>query len=281
MIGALGLVAAIALLLFGVVYVQGVRRPVGTPDYVALGSSYASGPGLPPRAAGSPFLCGRSDANYAHLLARKRGLALVDATCAGATTEHVLHGGQYFQSAQLDAVTAQTRLATITIGGNDIFYLGNLTALSCGPNPSTLESITGLCRQTGEPAVAQGFARLARNLRTISSEVHRKAPRARLVFVTYFTVLPDSGSCARVPLSGTDAARMRAVATRLAAMTRQAAAASGAEVVDIAALSRGHDICAADPWLNGRHPPALLMAPLHPNAEGMQAVADAIDRALG
>lgn len=44
--------------------------------YVALGSSFAAGPGLRPRAPGSPRLSGRSAVNYAHLTAARLGRVL-------------------------------------------------------------------------------------------------------------------------------------------------------------------------------------------------------------
>lgn len=276
-----GGVLLLALIGLGIVYGQGVRHAAGVPEYVALGSSYASGPGLTPRSPGSPFLCARSDGNYAHILARRRGLALVDATCAGATTAHVLRGGQYFQRPQLDAVTSQTRLVTITIGGNDVAYLGNLVAMSCGPAPSSVASLLGMCTPVPDFAVRPAFVRLATNLRAIAAEVRRRAPRARLVFVDYLSVLPPAGTCPRLGLAAADADRMRVVAAQLAETTRDAARATGADLVDMAGASRGHDVCAAVPWLNGRHPPSLFIAPLHPNADGMRAVADAIDRMLG
>lgn len=273
--------AILALAALAVVYIQGKRRPTGAPDYVALGSSFASGPGLKPRSPGSPLLCARSDANYAHLLARKRGLALVDVSCAGATTEHVLRGGQYFQRAQLDAVTPQTRLVTATIGGNDVAYLGNLAALSCGPAPSLVARLAGMCTPVPDQTVRSAFVRLAVSLREIAAEVHRRSPQARLVFVDYLTVLPPSGTCPQLDLSAADADHLRIVAAKLVATTRDAARSTGADLVDMAALSQGHDVCATDPWLNGRHPPSLFTAPLHPNGGGMAAVADAIDRLLG
>ena len=58
--------------------------------YVALGSSMAAGPGIAPRAPGSPRLALRSARNYPHLLAADLGLDLVDVTYSGATTAHVL-----------------------------------------------------------------------------------------------------------------------------------------------------------------------------------------------
>lgn len=83
-----------------------------SPNYVALGSSFAAGLGLGERAPGSPFMCQRSINGYPQQLARATGLPVVDMTCAGSTAEHVLHGGQYFQGAQLDAVKSSTQLVT-------------------------------------------------------------------------------------------------------------------------------------------------------------------------
>jgi lysophospholipase L1-like esterase len=281
MLGLVGGIVLLAVLALAFVYVQGVRRPAGMPEYVALGSSFASGPGLEPRAPGSPLLCARSDGNYPHILARRRRLALVDVTCAGATTEHVLRGGQYFQRAQLDAVTPRTRLVTVTIGGNDVAYLGNLAALGCGPAPARLARLAGFCTPVPDQAVRSAFVRLAGSLREIAAEVHRRSPQARLIFVDYLSVLPASGTCPRLALGAADADRLRLVAAKLVATTRDAARSTGADLVDMAASSRGHDVCAAIPWLNGRHPASLWTAPLHPNAGGMTAVAEAIDRLLG
>jgi hypothetical protein len=41
--------------------------PAGS-GYVAMGSSFAAGPGISPRAAASPRRAGRSSGNYAHLV---------------------------------------------------------------------------------------------------------------------------------------------------------------------------------------------------------------------
>ena len=49
--------------------------PAGS-RYVAVGSSFAAGPGLTPRAPASPRRAGRSSGNYAHLVARALGLDL-------------------------------------------------------------------------------------------------------------------------------------------------------------------------------------------------------------
>ena len=96
--------------------------PAGS-RYVATGSSFAAGPGISPRAAASPRRAGRSSGNYAHLVARALGLDLHDVTYSGATTGDILRPSAAGQPAQLDAVTPDTRLVTITAGGNDVGFL--------------------------------------------------------------------------------------------------------------------------------------------------------------
>ncbi len=57
-------------------------------------------------------------------------ISLGDRTCSGATTTQVLHGGQYFQGPQIDALSNDTQIVTLTTGGKDIFYIGDLTFLA-------------------------------------------------------------------------------------------------------------------------------------------------------
>jgi lysophospholipase L1-like esterase len=88
--------------------------------YVAMGSSFAAGPGLPSRVPGSPRRAGRSTGNYAHLVARALSLDLHDVTFSGATTGDILGPSAAGQPAQVDALTPDTALVTITAGGNDV-----------------------------------------------------------------------------------------------------------------------------------------------------------------
>ena len=87
--------------------------------YVALGSSMAAGPGIRPRAPRAPFGSGRSARNYAHLVAERLNLDLVDVTFSGATTVHVLAERQRASQPQIEALDGSEELVTITIGGND------------------------------------------------------------------------------------------------------------------------------------------------------------------
>jgi hypothetical protein len=63
--------------------------PAGS-RYVAMGGSFAAGPGLPSRVPGSPRRAGRPTGNYAHLVASELGLDLHDVTFSGATTSDLL-----------------------------------------------------------------------------------------------------------------------------------------------------------------------------------------------
>ncbi len=83
-----------------------------------------------PAAENPTTRCGRSAQNYAHQIARRHNLQLVDVSCGGSTTAHLL--GPWNELApELDAVTADTMLVTMTTGGNDLGYLGSLGANSC------------------------------------------------------------------------------------------------------------------------------------------------------
>ena len=99
--------------------------------YVSLGSSIASGYGI----ANQSTFCGRSDRDYAHLVATKLGLALTDVSCGAAVIPNVLDRPQSTAPPQIDAVTPDTKLITISVGGNDINLNG--TAVRCG-DPTTV-----------------------------------------------------------------------------------------------------------------------------------------------
>lgn len=96
--------------------------------YVALGSSMAAGPGIGPRAPGSPRAAGRSARNYPHLVADALGLDLTDVTFSGATTAHVLRETQHGAPPQIRALDGTESLVTVTIGGNDAGYVPMLFA---------------------------------------------------------------------------------------------------------------------------------------------------------
>jgi hypothetical protein len=67
------------------------------------------------------------------------------------------------------------------------------------------------------------------------------------------------------------------VGRRLAAATAEAARRSGADLVQASATSRDHHAGSAEPWFTGWECGDVRaggLAPYHPNAAGMRAVAD-------
>jgi lysophospholipase L1-like esterase len=248
--------------------------------YVAMGSSFAAGPGIPDYYEATPAPCYRSTQNYAHQLASRLKLSLTDVSCSGATTAH-LTGPRGAIPAQLDALTPDTRLVTVTIGGNDLGYIGGLTTASC----AGLMKETGIaadCAPMIVPPAEQTYADLAARMDTVAKEIRRRAPQAQLVFVDYLAVLPESGTCPATPLDAFQADGARYTARRLAEITRTVAGQNGASIITASELSKGHDACSADPWMNGYPRPEAPVngALYHPNAKGMTAVADALEALL-
>jgi len=259
--------------------------PAGS-RYVAMGSSFAAGPGIPARAPGSPRRAGRSAGNYAHLVARALGLDLHDVTYSGATTSDILRPSAKGQAAQLDAVTAVTRLVTVTAGGNDVGYVPRLTLASLPWPLRALPRVRAQVAGFGDPAATdERFAGLGPSLEAIARGVRERAPDCRVLFVDYLTILPPAGAGAGTPPPAGVADWGRAVAARLAATSRAAAGAAGAEYVAASAASAGHHAWSATPWTRRFHLSLRGGAPYHPNAAGMAAVADlvvaALARALG
>ena len=248
--------------------------------YVAMGSSFAAGPGIPDYYEAQPAPCYRSTQNYAHQLAQRLSLSLTDVSCSGATTAH-LTGPRGNIPPQLDALTPDTKLVTITIGGNDLGYIGGLSAASC----AGLQKETGVDGNCSPPAALPAeltFNNLAMRMDAIAKEVRRRAPEAQLVFVDYLAVLPEAGACAATPLDEFAADGARYTARRLAEITRTVAGENGASTITASEFSKGHDACSAEPWMHGYPRPGAPVsgAMYHPNAAGMTAVADALERLL-
>ncbi|OBG67632.1 SGNH/GDSL hydrolase family protein [Mycobacterium sp. E3339] len=245
--------------------------------YVALGSSMAAGPGIRPRAAGAPFGSGRSARNYPHLVARRCGLELVDVTFSGATTAHVLAERQRGAPPQITALDGSEGLVTITIGGNDVGYIPLLVGASL-PRPVKWLPLLGarITELLDSDARNRALDAVFESLCAVGHAVRERAPRARVVFVDYLTVLPPAGAPA-APLSPEDADLGRHVAATLERLTADAATETGCEVVRAGAASRDHHAWSADPWTTRPGVPLPgRAAPLHPNAAGMRAAADLV-----
>lgn len=273
-----GTVMTLLAIGIALVLVQGRRAPEGDPVYVAMGSSFAAGIGLGPRVPGSPILCMRTINSYPRQLARLLDMPIVDVTSSGATTRHVLHGGQYFQRAQIDALGPDTRLVTLTCGGNDIGYVGDLSFLAARQTKTLLGWLLRRLWRGPKSAQQRDYDRLREDIIAVVAQVRRRSPGARMVLVTYPTILPPSGTCDCLGLSAAEVAAMREVGQSLADATKAAATESGALLVDIQQLSAEHHACASAPWVNGWHKPAGTR--FHPTLSGAREIAAAVAAAI-
>jgi lysophospholipase L1-like esterase len=249
--------------------------------YVAMGSSFAAGPGMGKQAEGSPFGCGRSQDNYAHLIAQRHKLNLVDVSCSGATTLDVLYRREYGQPPQIEAVDAATRLVTITIGGNDVSYMANVIASSC----LTRGGNALRCRPTAEADVDRVFTELEARMTAVVDATRGRAPNAAIVLVDYFTIVPETGACPTLmPLSEAQIRGAATVARRLLEITARVAEQRHVHLVRLSSASAPHNVCSRDPWIQGFAPrndwPGFRTPPYHPNPQGMIGAADTIDRTL-
>lgn len=266
------------------------------PRYVALGSSFASGPGLD---IVDPT-CARSRDNYPGLLAGSLGLALTDVSCGGATVADVLGTSALGQPPQVDAVTAATDLVTVTIGGNDAQYLVQLIRTAFQHNPEPVEvalaSLPDSLQEMVRPALCEpvtvadraaaqsALARLPERLVGMVEQIRSRASGARIFLVDYLTVVGNGSSASvALPLLAEEMTYFSDLADQLQQATKTAARESGAELVEASVASRDHDVFSTDPWVFGFEFGDLLAGgakAFHPNARGMAAVADLVARQL-
>lgn len=241
-----------------------------------MGSSFAAGVGIGPLQEATPVQCQRNTNNYPSLIAARLDLRLADVSCSGATTDHIL--GPWDESPpQMDAVRADTRLITITIGGNDLGYGGSLFGASCR---------TGIALRPGpcpvlEPLAESAYRKLEETLVRVTKAIHERAPQARIVFVQYVRLIPQT-LCPATSISKTEAATAAKIGVRLAAVTRAAARRGKAEVLDADALSERHTTCDPEPWgqgLSKAYRPGQG-APWRPNAAGHKAIVEALAHKL-
>src|SRR5262249_51550289 len=108
------------------------------------------------------------------------------------------------------------------------------------------------------------------------------SPHATVLLVGYLRILPPSIGCyPAFPIARGDVPYLDGLQQQLTSMLDSQAFRYDAIFVDAYARSQGHDVCQApkDRWVEGLIPPSPA-APVHPNAAGMQAVADFAREAL-
>ncbi|MEQ0564308.1 SGNH/GDSL hydrolase family protein [Amycolatopsis sp. NEAU-NG30] len=247
-------------------------------EYVALGDSAAAGPLILPPDLSSPG-CARSLANYPHVAARQLGVPLKDVTCSGAKTVDMTAPQQTSSGPvppQLDALSAQTRTVTVTIGGNDVGLVGAATScinLLPGIVPDCVDRYTA----GGHDQLAERIAAFEPVWGALLEEIHTRAPAADVFVAGYGTYLPHNGCWPLAPLTPRDANYIQGSIDKTNAALARQAAAHHARYVDVRTASIGHDVCKLPgvKWFEGLVPTSIA-APLHPNADGMAAIGELV-----
>lgn len=174
--------------------VQDVWTPPGA-QYVAMGDSFSSGEGNPlfefRTDENGVNECHRSHQAYPRLLQADSNLELgrtAFVACSGATTSNVLYGGSGTGSwggvPQVDALSEDTDVVTITIGGNDVgfsTFAMNCILASCRPNSPAYNDIMGNINGT-----------LQDDLEDVYREILQESGDAEVYVVAYPLLVGDS-----------------------------------------------------------------------------------------
>ncbi len=253
--------------------------------YVAMGDSFSAGSVVLPQT--DLLTCARSAINYAGLLAKQLEVdVLRDVTCGAATTANFPNPQKGIVSGtnppQYDALSAETTLVTVGIGGNDIGLVG--LATSCVNLLPVGTSCKAANTAGGVDKYATRIDAFAATYGTVIETIRQRAPHAKIVMVGYPTGIKPSGCWPIVPVLPQDADYIQGNIDRLNARMAEQSAAHGASYVDIRTPSIGHDACQpiGVKWIEGLIPSVVnnSFAPLHPNAAGLAAVVPSIRKVL-
>lgn len=253
------------------------------PRYVALGDSYTAGPLIPWQRL-DPLGCLRSTANYPHKLADALHTAsYTDVSCSGADTtnmttkQSVVLGSN---APQFDALSADTDLVTVGIGGNDFGVFGDITS-TC-PELRASDPTGAPCRDHytdgGVDSLKQKIDKTGDRVAGVVRGVRQHAPHATILVIGYPRIAPTSGYCPDVlPFADGDYRYLDGIEEYLNAAIERGTRAAGGRFVDTYPASSGHDACATGgaAWINGQHL-TLTAAPYHPNAAGMVGLASIV-----
>ncbi|WP_066168699.1 SGNH/GDSL hydrolase family protein [Gordonia hydrophobica] len=244
------------------------------PTYVAMGSSFAAGPGEGPVV---DHRCLRTADNYPSQLAEKVGLKLVDVSCSGSTAAQLVTGPKSHhvtkRRPQVEAVDHDTRLVTITTGGNDIDFIGRIMTEACTNMRALGVAKCGSGRLIPVPPNPADYARLEASLIRAVDEIKARGPNAEIVLVDYTPVVAiNAPQCSLLPLAPWQVVQETEIARQMSEVNQRVAARTGAQHVVTTQLAAEHSACGPQPWVRGFGKKMVF----HPNAAGKTGIADLV-----
>lgn len=251
--------------------------------YVALGDSVAAGLGYGVGIVGDEdYTCGRSAEAYAYRVADQLnerlgnvGLSVAPqlVACQGAVTRNLLEAqliGGLNVRPQLDRAFESGRpaLLTLTSGANDVQWASFIGACFGPTNCNTPENDAVLQAYIGTMTVDMRAA-----MQSIKARSFFLPP---LVIATgYYT--PVSLQCANSNFTANEVAWVQQATAKLNNAISNATQGSYWFARFAPVNFEGHDICAADAWI--QRPGE--QAPFHPTPRGQEEIANAILRSIG
>jgi lysophospholipase L1-like esterase len=242
---------------------------------VVIGDSTAAGWGLPwgPDPTALDQACGRSPESYAADLAAANQWNVLNLACGSATIENGLLGPELLyngevappQLPQAEAAT-HAKLVIVSVGADDLSW----------------SAMTELCAASSvcDDKVSSAYfnqllATFTRNYYDLLSDLVRLPEHPAVLVNEYYTPFGRDVSC--LQKYGMTTAKANVLAARLAQLNQVLAQGAGLFGFGVAAPRfTGHELCTADPWVQGPGDPA----PLHPNAAGELAIALADQQAF-
>lgn len=285
-------------------------------DYVAMGDSFASGEGAGDYREGTDYdmrddwdwnnwgsddhnRCRRSTSAYAERIfgSNPFGGSFTPVYCSGALMGAELEGsdgderGSIYdpnpdhtgENPQIEALSEDTSLVTMSIGGNDLGF-GDVLR-DCMINGQ--RGIPGFrCQGKWGDTLAQRIDELRPQLVALYGDIKEAAPNARVIIMGYPRLFHEPPS---EPLNNLlfaeDQIWMNSQADALNAMLREAAREAGVEFIDPTSAFSNNGVGSDNPWINDMDwggPGISLYDPgsFHPNAAGHEAMADLLQEQL-
>lgn len=242
-VARLGASFAAGCLVMGLMAVPASSAPAQI-GYYGLGDSFSSG-------------LGNNNYSYADKLDAKRYIDGDKLALPGVTAPLML--------AQVTAVDKDADLITITVGGNDVNWVGILQACALSPQG---------CQDAIVAASVTMATTLPSSLDNLFTAISDKAPDAEVVVLGYphlFTPDPADPTTYAVYVAVNAATdQLNAV---IKAETVEADGLGGADFqyVDVTKRFASHGANTTDPWINPYPALGPAAVPLHPNTKGQQA----------
>jgi lysophospholipase L1-like esterase len=242
---------------------------------VVIGDSTAAGWGLPwePNPTAEDEACGRSSESYAADLASANQWNVLNLACGSATIANgllgpeVLYNGEVAPPQLPQAETAtHAKVIIVSVGADDLAW-------------SVMTQLCVASTVCDDKVSSAYFAQLlntfTRNYYTLLSDLDQLPNHPAVLVNEYYSPFGTDLGCLRQ--YGMTRAKVNVLLARLNQLNAVLAQGAGLFGFGVAQPRfTGHELCTADPWVQGASDPA----PLHPNGAGELAIALADEAAF-